>query len=131
MIRLNKSSIDYYGVNINTLINKLQADNINLPAGQIKQENMNESVRVTGEFQNINEIKNILVPTSNGSEVHLSDIADLNLEYPEENEHLRLNGKNTIGISIQKQSDANVVKTVDNIKSELKNIEKHFLKESI
>ncbi|WP_338433475.1 efflux RND transporter permease subunit [Clostridium tyrobutyricum] len=124
MIRLNKSSIDYYGVNINTLINKLQADNINLPAGQIKQENMNESVRVTGEFQNINEIKNILVPTSNGSEVHLSDIADLNLEYPEENEHLRLNGKNTIGISIQKQSDANVVKTVDNIKSELKNIEK-------
>ncbi|WP_446899670.1 efflux RND transporter permease subunit [Clostridium sp. LBM24168] len=119
IIKLNKSAIEYHNVNINTLLSKLQSDNINLPAGQIKQENINESVRIIGQFQNIDEVKNLLIPTTDGSTVHLSDIADLKLEYPEEEQYLRLNGKNTIGISIQKQSDANVVETVNSIKKEL------------
>lgn len=129
MIKLNKSTMEYYGININTLLSKLQSDNINLPAGQIKQENLNESVRIIGQFQNINEVKNMLIPTADGSTVHLSDVADLKLEYPEEEQYLRLNGKNTIGISIQKQSDANVVETVNSVKKELDVIKKSLPKD--
>lgn len=122
ILKLNKSALEFYGVNVNTLISKLQSDNINLPAGQIKQENLNESVRVMGEFENIDEVRNLLIPTSNGSTVRLSDIADVNLEYPTENEHIRINGKSTIAISVQKQSDANVVEAVNNIKADLNKI---------
>ncbi|MCC9295425.1 efflux RND transporter permease subunit [Clostridium sp. WLY-B-L2] len=126
IIKLNKSAMEFNGVNANTLISKLQADNINIPAGQIKQENLNQSVRVMSEFQNIDEVRNLLIPTSAGGTVRLSDIADINLEYPEENQHMRINGKNTIGISVQKQSDANVVEAVDNIKAELEKIKKQL-----
>lgn len=126
MIKLNKSAIEFYGVNVNTLISNLQSANINLPAGQIKQQNLNETVRVMGQFQNIDEIKNLLIPTSSGGTVRLSDIADISLEYPDKSQYIRMNGKNTIGISIQKQSDANVVKAVNNIKTELKKIKRQL-----
>lgn len=119
MIKLNKNAIESYGVNINTLVTKLQSDNINIPAGQIKQENLNQPVRVMSQFNDINEVKNLLVPTSGNGTVHLSDIADVNLAYPDKNEYLRLDGKDTIGISIQKQSDANVVEAVNNVYKQL------------
>ncbi|MEY8764864.1 MULTISPECIES: efflux RND transporter permease subunit [Clostridium] len=125
-IKLNKAALEFNGVNVNTLISKLQAENINIPAGQIKQENLNQPVRVTSEFQNLDEVRNLIIPAKDESTVRLSDIADINLEYPEENQRMRINGKKTIGISVQKQSDANVVEAVNNIKSELEKIKKQL-----
>lgn len=124
MIKLNKLSMDNYGINTASLLNKLQSENINIPSGQLKQPGENISVRVTGQFSDVNEIKNLPVSTSGGGIIHLSDIAEVSLEYPEKTQYLRLNGKETIGISIQKQSDANVVTTVNSIKKELEKIKK-------
>lgn len=128
IIKLDKSAIEFYGVNPSTLISKLQSDNINFPAGQIKQDNLNETVRITNQLGNIDEIKNLSIPTSSGSTVRLSDVADVNLEYPEEQQRVRMDGKQIIGISVQKQSDANVIKTVNNINTELTKIKKQLPK---
>lgn len=128
MIKLDKAAIEFYGINTSILISKLQSDNVSFPAGQIKQENLNETVRIMGQLENIDEIKNLLIPTSIGGTVRLSDIADINLEYPDENQYVRINGKDTIGINVQKQSDANVVETVDNINAELEKIKKQLPK---
>ncbi|ADK15386.1 MULTISPECIES: efflux RND transporter permease subunit [Clostridium] len=124
IIKLNKSAIEFYGINLNTLTSKLQSDNINMPAGQIKQDKLNQSVRVISKFESVDEVKNLLIPTSGNSTVRLGDIADVNLEYPEQDQRIRMNGKNTIGISIQKQSDANVVEVVNNVKKEIAGLKK-------
>ncbi len=124
IIKLNKSAIEFYGINLNTLTSKLQSDNINMPAGEIKQDKLNQSVRVMSKFDSIDEVKDLLIPTAGNSTVRLGDIADINLEYPEEDQSIRMNGKNTIGINIQKQSDANVVEVVNNIKKEITQLKK-------
>jgi HAE1 family hydrophobic/amphiphilic exporter-1 len=124
IIKLNKSAIEFYGINLNTLTSKLQSDNVNMPAGQIKQDKLNQSVRVISKFESVDEVKNLLIPTSGNGTVRLGDIADINLEYPEEDQRTRMNGKNTIGINIQKQSDANVVEVVNNIKKEIAGLKK-------
>ncbi|MFL0195434.1 efflux RND transporter permease subunit [Clostridium sp. WILCCON 0269] len=128
MIKLDKAAIEFYGVNTSTLVSKLQSDNISFPAGQIKQENLNETVRIMSQLENIDEIKNLSIPTSAGGTVRLSDIADVNLGYPDQNEYMRINGKDTIGINIQKQSDANVIETVNNINAELEKVKKQLPK---
>nr|DAD54111.1 TPA_exp: multidrug resistance protein MdtC [Clostridium autoethanogenum DSM 10061] len=93
IIKLNKSAIEFYGINLNTLTSKLQSDNINMPAGQIKQDKLNQSVRVISKFESVDEVKNLLIPTSGNSTVRLGDIADVNLEYPEQDQRIRMNGK--------------------------------------
>lgn len=119
MIKLDKTALEYYGANVNSVFNKLKADNVNMPSGQIKQDKVEESIRVVGEFQNIDEVKSILVPTIGGGTVRLADIAEIRLEYPEQNQLLKLSGNKTIGIMIQKQSDANVVEAVNSVKKDL------------
>ena len=123
-MKLDKSAVEYYGLNINSVLNKLKSDNISVPAGQIKQDKVNQAVRLIGEYQNIDEIKNIHISTSSGGTVRLGDIADIKLQYPDPTTETKLNGKSTIALTIQKQSDANVVEVVNSIKNEMEVIKK-------
>jgi HAE1 family hydrophobic/amphiphilic exporter-1 len=127
-IKLDKTAVEYYGVNVNSLLTKIKSDNTNIPAGQIKQEKMNETLRVIGEFNSIDDVKNITVPTANGAIVRLADIAEIELDYPDATQLRRINSKSTIGIDLQKQSDANVVDAVNNAKQAIAKIQKQLPK---
>ena len=78
-------------------------------------------VRVTGKFESIEEIENILIPTATGN-VLLKDIAEVKDTYKEVTSISRLNGKESIGITIQKQADANTVMVSRRVNAELKKI---------
>lgn len=124
MIKLDKTAMNYYGVSANSIAQKLQADNLNIPGGEIKQEDMDESVRVVGQFSNINDVKNLQIPTLAGGNIRLSDIAKIDLEVPESNTVIRFKNNKTIGIMVTKQSDANIVTVADNVKKQLEEIRK-------
>ncbi|WP_088188826.1 efflux RND transporter permease subunit [Desulfosporosinus sp. FKA] len=123
-VKLDKSAVEYYGINLKTLMALIGSENVNTPAGDIVQGQSDLTVDMVGEFQNIDDVKNIMVPTSNSGSVRLGDIAQINFDYPTNDTSIKLNGKSAIAISIQKQSDANVVNTVDGVKKELVNIRK-------
>lgn len=124
IIKLDKTAVEYYGITINSILGRLKSDNVSMPAGQIKQDKISQSIRVVGEFQNIDEVKNVLIPTNNGGKVRLGEISDIKLESPEATSLTKLNGKKTISLDIQKQSDANVVEVVNNIKDKLTELQK-------
>ena len=123
-VKLDKTAVEYYGINLKTLMALIGSENVNTPAGDIVQGKSDLTVDMIGEFQNIDDLKNILVPTNNSGSVRLGDIADVNFAYPANDTSIKLNGKSAVGISIQKQSDANVVNTVDGVKKELDKIRK-------
>ncbi|AFM42279.1 cation/multidrug efflux pump [Desulfosporosinus acidiphilus SJ4] len=124
MINLDKSALEYYGVSINTLISKLNSVNVNIPAGELKQNNFDQSVRVIGQFQSIEDAQNMMVPTANGGTVRLGDIAQISLEEPDATALARFNGQKTMTIIVGKQSDANVVEVANSVKKELESIKK-------
>lgn len=124
IIELDKTAVEYYGISVNSILSKLKSDNTSMPAGQIKQDKITQSIRVVGEFQNIDEVKNVLIPTNNGGKIRLGEIADVKLQYPEATSSTKLNGKKTISLDIQKQSDANVVEVVNAIKSKMNVLQK-------
>ncbi|HYF84530.1 MAG TPA: efflux RND transporter permease subunit [Clostridia bacterium] len=118
-IKLDKTVLEYYGIDVSTVISKLKAENLNIPAGQIQQAARNKTVRLLGEFENINEIKDLRIPLSTGGNVRMDDISDIELQYPAAEDIVRLNSKPSIGILIRKQSDANIVATANKVKNEL------------
>lgn len=121
-IKVDKSLLEYYGVSLNTILAVLQAENINIPAGKVKQDTRDQTVRVLGEFQNENEIKDLHIPLAGGSSLRLAELADVSLRYPDESQKVRLDNKASISISVQKQNDANIVETADIVKSEVDKI---------
>jgi hydrophobic/amphiphilic exporter-1 (mainly G- bacteria), HAE1 family len=118
-IELDKTVLEFYGIDVSTVITKLKAENLNIPAGQVREATRDRTVRLLGEFEDINEIRDLRIPLSAVGNVRLDDIAEVQLQYPDPEDIVRLNSKPSIGIMVRKQSDANIVETADKVKNEL------------
>lgn len=129
LIKLDKTALEYYGLSVNTVAGKLSSDNTNPPVGQIKQETKTQTIRVLGEYRDIEEAKNVLIPLPNGTNIHLGEIAQITFEYPTPTQYVRFNNKQSIGIEVQKQSDSNVVATINSVKKEIEKFKKSAPKE--
>ena len=55
----------------------LQAENLNLPTGSIAQGDAKLQLRSVGQFESVDEIRDLPITTSTGALIHLRDVADV------------------------------------------------------
>ncbi|MEN6520013.1 MAG: efflux RND transporter permease subunit [Armatimonadota bacterium] len=123
-VSIDRDRLQAYGLSINQVAQEMKAENLNLPSGSIKEgaggkEIRSYAVRTVGEFKDANEIANIKIQAPGGGTVRLGDIATVQDTVKEPEEFVRLNGKSAVILSVQKQSDANVVEVADGIKKDI------------
>lgn len=118
-INIDKSQLDYYGVSLNTVVKKLEAENLNVPLGEISQSESLQPLRVMGEFKSIRDIKDLRINTPAGATVPLDELAEVSLQYADPDQKVRFNGQPSIGIFVQKQNDANIIEVNDAVKKQL------------
>lgn len=120
-----------YGLTIDQLAQSLQAENLNLPSGAIKEgpegkSSRDYAVRTVGEFKNAEEISNIKLKLQGNQgpvgEVRLGDIAKVTDSIKDPDILTRLNGTDTVTLAVQKQSNANTVAVADGVKEEIERL---------
>ncbi|MBM7685416.1 efflux RND transporter permease subunit [Defluviitalea raffinosedens] len=128
-ITLLPDKLKGYNISPSTVAQSIAAENLNLPAGTVKQGNSTLTLRAVGEFDSIEEIRNLPIMTSGGV-IYLRDIAEVEEVFKEMSSYAYINGQPSISLSIQKQSTANTVqvskainKTLEQVRTELKDIE--------
>ena len=125
-IQIDQEKIAGYGISLEGIKNTLQAENLNLPGGTVKKGDKELLVRSMGEFQSIEDIKDISIPLKSGEIIKLSDIAEITYGYKDKESIFRVDGDNSIGLSITKQSVANTVKVSKKVMKEISAIEKEY-----
>jgi HAE1 family hydrophobic/amphiphilic exporter-1 len=108
-VSVDRTKLEGYGLSINQVINRLQLENVNVPAGNLEQGGTEYTVRLQGEFKNLQELAETLIPIPGGS-VALKDIARVTDTFAEAKEYARLDGRQAVAIVIQKQNEANIIK---------------------
>lgn len=108
-VRIDNEKMRLYNISIADIAQKLQQENIQVPAGQLTEGNTNYSLRTLGEFKNVDQIRNTIITVREGQPLLLKDVADVvdGIEQPIGN--VRVNGENGIVLNVYRQSDANVV----------------------
>lgn len=91
-------------------------ENMTIAGGSIDMQGMKRSVRVVGEFVNIEQIKNIVFNTSSGAQVMLRDIAQVKDGFHEQESYARFNNQNVITLNVIKKSGQNLLVASDEIK---------------
>ncbi len=74
-VLVDPQKLSHHKVSLNDVIGKLQAENVNLPGGNIEVGSMKYTVRVPGEFENVQMIEDIVVKVTDGDPIYLRDIA--------------------------------------------------------
>jgi len=107
--------------------NAIAYENMTISGGSIDMEGMSRSVRVVGEFANVDVIKNISLVSSSGAVVRLSDIAEIKDARKKAESFARLAGKNVITLNVVKKSGTNLIKAADQIKVIIDEMKKNDL----
>lgn len=125
-VEVDQGRLDAYGLNIMQVVQALQAANLNVPGGRIEEQRREYAIRVVGEFENLDQIRNVRIPVTNRMNpmaapnvIHLSDVAQVKDGVAERTEGARVNQRNTVGIIITKAADANTVEVCEGVKKEI------------
>lgn len=106
LVALDKDRISAHGVALNDLVQKLQAANFAVSAGQITEDGRRLRVQPKGELQEVQELRDLPV---NNRGTRLSDIADVSLQPQRMSYVRRMEGKPSVGVDIYKERSANLV----------------------
>lgn len=120
-VKLNREKLKAIGITGNQIVNILRAQNINIPGGTLKSETIEYLVRTPEEFQDVNQIGNVVIARSPGV-VRLKDVAEIEDGFLEKKGDFLLNGHRAYGILVQKQSGANTVEVAKRVREAIPSI---------
>ncbi len=111
-------------VSFSNIEQTVAAENVTISGGSINVKDMKRSIRVVGEFRNIETIKNIVFKSSSGALIKLKEIAEVKDGFKEQESFARLNGQNVITLNVIKKSGENLLEASRKIKETLKELQK-------
>ena len=120
------NKLQSYGLSVSTLASIISMENRNLPSGNIDIGSETFNLRVQKEFTDPSELLDIVVGNVNGRAVYLRDVATVIDGQQEREQESYTNGKRAAEIVIQKQSGANAVNVIKNVKKKLVDIQKEL-----
>ncbi len=112
-VELHPGLMKSFGITVETVSQALRTANMNLPAGNVVDDNLAYLVRTTGEFRTVDEIRNLPIATITGDSVRLADIADVIDGYKDVTHLSRYNGQPSVMLSVQKEASANTLQVAE------------------
>lgn len=122
-VAIDQDRLSYLDISMERIAQILGAENINLSGGKLEEGTQQYLVRTLNQFQNIEQIQNVVVSAVNESPVYLKDIANVSQGYKEREAITRLNGQEAVEIAIYKEGDANTVNVADAVEAQIKSFE--------
>jgi HAE1 family hydrophobic/amphiphilic exporter-1 len=118
-ILLRPDRLSSHGINIAQLRDLLQRSNFAVNAGRITAGDQRLSIRPRGEFDSVEQIRNLVI---NEAGLRLRDVADVELRTPDRNYGRHLDQQYAIGIAVSKTTGTNLVDVTDRVLAEVEEI---------
>ena len=122
-VEVERAKLSELGISPQIISETLSAQNKMTPAGMIETDSDNVYLRVTGTFDNVDDIKNLPI-NAGGKIFKLADIAKVERRYSEPPEPLMFfNGKPAVGIEVAMENGGNILKLGENLDAAISEIQ--------
>ena len=125
-VELDEQKLASLGVSIQEVTTRLGQENINLTAGTLQEGESKYLVRTLNEFQDVEEINDVIVAQKNGVPIRLSDLGSAYSGYKERKVITRINGEESVEIAVFKAADANTVTAAAQVRARLEELEQEY-----
>ena len=127
-IEVDTDKLAYYKIPITSLQQTVVSENQNTSGGAITLGDGRYQLKVPGELKTPEEILTLVVANHNGNPIYLKDVATVVDGIKEETSRSRLNGVNSVNISIKKRVGENIIFICDKIDIIVEEAKKTFPK---
>ena len=125
-IEIEHVKLSELGISPQVISSTLAAQNAMTPAGMIETSSDNVYLRVTGTFDDVEEIKNLPI-NANGKIFRLTDIAKVERRFAEPPApKMFFNGEPAIGIAVSMEDGGNILKLGENLRGMTEKIQQEL-----
>jgi hydrophobe/amphiphile efflux-1 (HAE1) family protein len=125
-VNIDPAKLALYNLSLNNIAQVIKQENFNIPAGTNLVGTNKFVLRSMGKFDTLDEMGKLVLSANAGRIVTLSDVADISFTTEDRDSYARINGNNCLNLLVYKKTGENLLKTVDEIKTKLIELEKSF-----
>ncbi|MBN1115690.1 MAG: efflux RND transporter permease subunit [Bacteroidales bacterium] len=114
-VNVDLMKLEAYEISFYDITNAISAENISMSSGEILLGQTRRSVSIVGEFEKIDQLKNIIIKKDGDKIVYLKDVADVIDGYTEPTSYARLDKNPVVSVQIVKKGGENLLSTTDKI----------------
>jgi HAE1 family hydrophobic/amphiphilic exporter-1 len=115
-VQLDPNALAARGVGINEVEQAVANANVNIPTGSLSGKERVFAVQSTGQLQNAQAFRPVIVTYRNGAPVRLQELGNVVDSVQNDKVAAWFNGKRGIVLAIQRQPGTNTIEVVDSIK---------------
>ena len=121
-VELSKEKITALNLSVDRVVQVLRQENQNVPLGEVTQGDATYLVRSQGEFQNLDDIRNIVVMIRQGVPIYMRDISEVIDSTEDRRQFLRIDGRAGVRMQVSKQTGQNTVAVANGVEEEVARI---------
>ena len=125
-VYVNPDKLNYYNLDLNQVSTSISSENTNLPGGTVTMGPTKYLIRVPGEFVTPEGINEALISAPNKVPVRVRDLGKVVFGFKEVTSKSRLDGSESVSLSIVKRSGENLLAIRDKVKSIIQRLEKDY-----
>jgi HAE1 family hydrophobic/amphiphilic exporter-1 len=113
-VTLDPARLEALGLTAPQINNALRSFNIDAPGGQAEIGGRQQTVRVLGAAESVQQLQNTVIPTGDGRQIRLGDVATVASGAAERSAFAQLNGEPVVAFQVMKTTAASDVSVEEN-----------------
>ncbi|MGB0916814.1 MAG: efflux RND transporter permease subunit [Flavobacteriales bacterium] len=114
-INVDIHKMELVQVSFNDIESAIGYENMSVSGGDILMDETRRTIRVSGEYSDMDQIANTIIKAEFGNIIYLRDIATVEDGYKERNSYARLGGDPVVSLDIVKKSGENLLNATDQV----------------
>ncbi|MEX0646217.1 MAG: efflux RND transporter permease subunit [Balneolaceae bacterium] len=99
----------------NQVVSAIQGNNVQQPVGNLIADRTSYSIRASSMYTNVDQIAQTVITLDGEIPIRVRDVAVVRDDYEDINNIVEINGRNSVMVDVQKQSDANTLEVVQEV----------------
>jgi CzcA family heavy metal efflux pump len=121
-VDIDTQKLQAHGLSASDVVNAMGAQNIILPAGDVKMGYVDYQVETNSAPDTIEGLNNLPLKTVNGTTIYVHDVGNVRDGFPPQTNIVRVDGQRASLMTIQKTGNASTLDIISNVRADLPQI---------
>jgi CzcA family heavy metal efflux pump len=121
-VDIDTQKLQAHGLSASDVVNAVNAQNIILPAGDVKMGHVDYPVETNSAPTSIEALNNLPIKTVNGATTYIRDIGNVRDGFPPQTNIVRVDGQRSSLLSVQKTGNSSTLDIIANVRAQLPSI---------
>lgn len=111
--------LNSYRLSLQALVQAIGRENVSIPGGDLDVGDQSFSVRVPGEVEDPLAVGDFVISAQDGRPVYIRDVATVSFGFKDRTSYARIDGQESVALTVQKRTGANIIEVVDAVKEKI------------